>query len=485
MKISPIRLRGRRSAWLLGAPLLAAALLLLLQLGLGVPALAAGGDLDPSFGVDGQVTSTAFSSDGGGNPIAFQADGKIVVAGYVFNPVSDRSRFAVARFDADGTLDPTFGGDGTVRTVFRTGKGCYDSAKSVVVQSDQKIVAVGVSSCKRSAPVDAMPETDSLFALARYNGDGTLDTTFGDNGTVMTSFGDPAHCNAQAAGAALEPDGKIVAAGVAACAKGWDDSRFAVARYDTDGTLDTSFSDDGMVRTNFTPQYDKLADVAVQPDGKIVVAGTAAYWMVELPDALEERAALARYNLDGTLDSTFGGGDGKVTTSFHSRRCGGSNESYGLAIQPDGKIVEGGSAGCAASVGGLPHPRWALARYRPNGRLDPTFGGDGRVVTIFLAEEGADWMYAGVAIQPNGKIVAAGTTGRMNFRFTLARYRVNGRLDKTFGDDGRVRTVFECSWPGGASGLWDGLAIQADRKIVASGGGGCLSSFVMARYLPS
>ena len=484
MKIYPIRSRGRRSAWVLGTPLLAVGMLLLLQFGLGVPALAAGGDLDPSFGVDGQVTSTAFFLYGGGNPIALQADGKIVVAGYVLNPVGDRSRFAVARFDVDGTLDPSFGGDGIVRTVFRTGEECYESARSVVVQADGKIVAVGVSSCKRSAPVDAA-ETDSLFALARYNGDGTLDTTFGDNGTVMTSFGDPAHCNAQAEGAALEPDGKIVAAGVAACWKESDDSRFAVARYDTDGALDTSFSDDGMVKTNFTPQYDKLTDVAVQPDGKIVVSGTAAYWIVEIPDALEERAALARYNLDGTLDSTFGGGDGKVTTSFHSPRCGGSNESYGLAIQPDGKIVEGGSAGCAASIGGSPHPRWALARYRPNGTLDPTFGGDGRVVSIFLAEEGTDWMSGGVAIQPNGKIVAAGTTGRMTPRFTLARYRTNGQLDKTFGDDGKVRTIFDCSWPGGARGGWDGLAIQADRKIVATGGGGCLSSFVMARFLPS
>ena len=415
MKIYPIRSRGRRSAWVLGTPLLAVGMLLLLQFGLGVPALAAGGDLDPSFGVDGQVTSTAFFLYGGGNPIALQADGKIVVAGYVLNPVGDRSRFAVARFDVDGTLDPSFGGDGIVRTVFRTGEECYESARSVVVQADGKIVAVGVSSCKRSAPVDAA-ETDSLFALARYNGDGTLDTTFGDNGTVMTSFGDPAHCNAQAEGAALEPDGKIVAAGVAACWKESDDSRFAVARYDTDGALDTSFSDDGMVKTNFTPQYDKLTDVAVQPDGK---------------------------------------------------------------------IVEGGSAGCAASIGGSPHPRWALARYRPNGTLDPTFGGDGRVVSIFLAEEGTDWMSGGVAIQPNGKIVAAGTTGRMTPRFTLARYRTNGQLDKTFGDDGKVRTIFDCSWPGGARGGWDGLAIQADRKIVATGGGGCLSSFVMARFLPS
>lgn len=456
---------------------------LLLQFALVVPALAAGGDLDPSFGIRGQVTSTVFSSDGGGNPIAFQADGKILVAGSVpRNPDWTWWRFAVARFDVDGNLDPTFGGDGIVRTIFRAGTKCRDEAVSLVVQSDQKIVAVGTSSCERTEP--GAGEADSLFASARYDADGTLDATFGDNGTVLTSFGDPARCNAQATAAALEPDGRIVAAGTAGCVEAGLDSRFAVARYDTDGALDTSFSDDGLVRTNFTPQFDKLTDVAVQPDGRIVAGGTAAYWMVEIPDALESRAALARYDLDGTLDTTFGG-DGKVTTSFHSRLCGGSNESYGLAIQPDGKIVEGGSAGCAASIGGLPHPRWALARYRPNGRLDPTFGRGGRVVSIFLAEEGADWMSGGIAIQPNGKIVAAGSTGRMNPHFTLARYRANGTLGREFGDDGVVRTVFDCSHPGGGSGSWNGLAIQADRKIVATGGGGCLRSFVMARFLPS
>ena len=356
----------------------------------GVLAVTAGGRLDPAFGVGGLVTGTAIFLQSGGDPVAFQADGKIVVAGYVLR-AGDREGFAVARFDIDGTLDPTFAGDGTVSTSFRTGKGCDGVARSVVVQSDGKIVAAGRSSCKRSMS----------FALARYRGDGSLDPTFGGDGTVMTSFGDPAYCNAQAQAAALEPDGKIVAAGVAACTKGGglgDEAHFAIARYDPDGTLDASFSHDGMVRTRFTPQVDILTDVAVQPDGKIVAAGTAAYWIVEIPDALEERAALARYDLDGTLDKTFGGGDGKVMTSFHSPRCGGSNESYGLALQPDGKIVEGGSAGCAATVGGSPHPRWALARFGPNGRLDPTFGGDGRVVTIFAAEEGGDWMWGGIAI---------------------------------------------------------------------------------------
>ncbi len=441
----------------------------------------AAGDLDPAFGAGGHVTSSAFFDMGGGNPIALQTDGKILVAGYVL-AADGRARFAIARFGGDGSPDPSFGGDGTVSTTFRTGETCEEVARSVLVQEDARILAVGTSSCERSA-ADASGR-DAWFAVARYEPDGTPDATFGDEGAVLTSFGDPDRCNAQAVAAALTPGGEIVAGGTASCRKAGLDSRFAVARYTADGTLDTGFGGDGKVRTNLTSQFDHLTDVVVQPDGKLVAGGTAALWVVEIPDALESRAALVRYEPDGRLDATFGGGDGKVMTSFRSRTCPGSNESYGLAIQPDGKILEGGSAACAAAPDGVPHPRWALARYRPSGRLDRTFGRDGRVVTIFAEETATDWMYGGLAIQANGKIVAAGTAGRWNGRFTLARYRPSGRLDPRFGADGKVQSSFGAA-PRCGRGLWDGLAIQPDGRTVVSGGGGCLSSFVMARYLPS
>lgn len=440
-------------------------------------ALAAGGDLDPTFGDGGLVASTEFFEGlAGGSRIAFQPDGRIVVAGYLY-PGEEHTVFAVARFEVSGLPDPTFSGDGIASTTFHADEGCDEEARSVVVQADGRIVAVGVSSCPSPGG------GDGTFAIARYGEDGAPDPTFGDNGTVMTGFGDPEDCSAHAESVALDPQGAIVVAGTMDCTKAGIDSRFAIARYATDGSLDSSFSDDGRVTTNFTPQYDKASDVAVQSDGKVVVSGTAAYWIVEIPDALPSRAALVRYELDGTLDPTFGG-DGRVMTSFRSRRCPGSNESYGLAIQPDGMIVEGGSAACAAEARGVPHPRWALARYRPDGTLDPAFGGDGRVVSIFSDITWGDWMSAGIAIQSDGKIVAAGSTCRSNPRFALARYRPSGRLDRAFGDDGRVRTVFGTG-RGCAQGGWGGLGIQGDGKIVVSGGGGCLKAFAMARFLPS
>jgi uncharacterized delta-60 repeat protein len=440
MKISPIRLRGRRSAWLLGALLLAIGMLLL-QFGLAGAALAAAGDLDPSFGTGGKVTTQLMSE---GNDIAFQADGKIVVAGGL------DARYAVARFRTGGSLDPTFATDGVATGLFRG----YGQANAALVQPDGKIVAIGFA---RVAP----------FVLARFNADGTLDASFDENGKVQTSLG--AKCtSAGALDGALAPDGKIVVAGYA-CEK------FAVARYNTDGTLDTSFSGDGIARTSVQKGLfeGKVAGVVVQPDGKIVIAGSATYYCP--PDGeCDSDFALFRFDVDGTLDATFGGGDGKVTTKFTSPRCGGPGEARALALQPDGKIVVGGDAGCGDTAGG-----WglvfALARYLPDGTLDPAFGGDGRVT-------GFSWNISyifGLAIQADGRIVASGWDAMTTGKFAVIRLRSGGHLDKTFGTGGMVLTSK-------SDGLAEDVAIQTDGKIVATGfTTGKIGGFALVRYLSS
>ncbi|HET6771374.1 MAG TPA: delta-60 repeat domain-containing protein [Actinomycetota bacterium] len=408
------------------------------------PAAAPPGDLDTTFDGDGKVTT-----DFAGNPdnafaVALQGDGKIVAAGETL--VSGTTDFALARYNTDGSLDTTFGGDGKVTTDFAAGG---DSASAVAIQGDGKIVAAGF----------AIVSGNNDFALARYNTDGSLDTTFGGDlpfpvpgdGKVTTDFAgsqDLAH------GVAIRADGKIVAAGQARVS-GSDD--FALARYNTDGSLDTTFGGDGKVTTDFAGGSDLAHGVAIQADGKIVAAGEAL-----VSGTLD--FALARYNTDGSLDTTFDG-DGKVTTDF----AGDFDVALAVAIQGDGKIVAAGGA----VVAGFD---FALARYNTDGSLDPAFGGDGKVTTDF---GGFDDAFA-VAIQGDGKIVAAGSaTVSATADFALARYKTDGSLDTIFSGDGKVTTDFA-----GSSDQASAVAIQANGRIVAAGGTFISGNFdfALARY---
>jgi uncharacterized delta-60 repeat protein len=330
---------------------------------LGVPVQAAPGDLDPSFGEGGKVTTDVGPGSEMAAAIAIQADGKIVVAGRG-GPFSD---FVLARYNTDGNLDPSFGIGGQVTTDFG---GNNDAASGVAIQADGKIVAAG----------SAAPESSCCqFALARYNTDGSLDPSFGTGGQVTTDFGGLD----EASGVAIQADGKIVVAG-----RGGPSSDFALARYNADGTLDPSFGTGGQVTTDFGGFGDAANGVAIQTDGKIVAAGTGF--------------ALARYNTDGSLDPSFGTG-GQVTTR-------GGDDAFGIAIQSDGKIVAAGFISFDFNQD------FALARYNVDGSLD------GMVTTDFGDRSGD--VAEAVAIQADGKIVAAGGAGPCSppCKFALARY---------------------------------------------------------------
>jgi len=207
---------------------------------------AAPGDLDPTFGGTGKVI-TPFDGFALGLSVAVQADGNLVVAGYAFNG-SDYD-FALVRYNTDGSLDTSFNGTGKVTPAIGSGN---DVGHCVAVQSDGKIVAAGTAS--------------GNFALVRYNANGSLDTTFNGTGITTTDFGgaDGAH------GVKFQNDGKIVAAGQA-----FSNGDFALARYNTDGSVDTSFGSAGKVTTDFDGGGDVGFGMALQSDGKIVVAGYA------------------------------------------------------------------------------------------------------------------------------------------------------------------------------------------------------------------
>jgi uncharacterized delta-60 repeat protein len=273
------------------------------------------------------------------------------------------------------------------------------AANSIAIQTDGKIVAA--SSPKLSE-----------FLIARFNMDGSPDTSFDGDGVVTTSLGS---LGASAESVAIQPNGKIVAVGTAPAGNG----DFAVVRYNTNGSLDTSFDSDGIV-TTFIDSDDYARDVAIQPDGKILVAGCTS----SLYDFDCNQFALARYNANGSLDTTFDS-DGKVATFF-------STQSYvpaylgSVAIQADGKILAAGRSKNGSNFD------FTLVRYNPNGSLDATFGSGGKTTADFTS---SDDLAFGMALDKVGRAVVV---GRADTKFAIARFRVGpnrGRFD--FDGDGK------------------------------------------------
>ncbi|MGW0707064.1 calcium-binding protein [Streptomyces sp. NPDC002643] len=394
-------------------------------------AFAAPGDLDPAFGTGGKVTITT-PSYAEGEDVAVQPDGKIVSVGWEQDPNNLDAEFAVVRHNPDGSRDTSFGGgNGEVLTDFEGGD---DLAQGVAVQPDGKIVVVG-----RHQETDDEFAGCCWFTVARYNADGTTDTTFGGgDGWVSPGLAGGAE---DAAGVAVQPDGKIVAGARAG-------GEFAVVRYLTDGTPDSSFGGDGVVTTSLSddPAVGATArDLALQTDGKIVMVGDVGRTSFDF--------ALVRYHPDGSLDTTFGG-DGKVTTDL-----GGYNWGETVAVQSTGKIVAAGPTG----------GRFTLVRYNLDGSLDSGFGSGGVATTEF---DSGSSVYD-VALQPDDRIVAGGTAGG---DFALARFHANGGLDTGFGTGGRTTTDF------GTGDRVTSLALQSDGKVVAHGGNSD-GLRALARYL--
>jgi uncharacterized delta-60 repeat protein len=423
--------------------LLCVAGLLSWQLALAAPAHANPGDLDPSFGTSGKVIATDLP--GPAFALVVQADGKLVVAWWA--PGEGFGSFGLARYSPNGTLDPSFGTGGIVTTSFGTG-GARPFA--LVVQADGKLVAAGFA---------AIGTSD--FALARYNPDGTLDSGFGTGGLVTTDF---AATNDQAVGLIVQADGKLVAAGSTDVIPGG--SNFALARYNPNGTLDARFGTGGKVTTDFAGDVDVANALAVQANGRLVVAGVS-----NTPGVANADFALVRYRSNGNLDRSFGRG-GKVTTDVASI----NERALALAVQADGALVAAGVTGEAGSS--QTGADFALVRYRSNGNLDQSFGTGGKVTTDFTGSSGGDQANA-LVVQADGKLVAAGFAGGPEGTdFALARYNPDGSLDPSFGTAGRVTTDFT-----GDVDIANALAVQADGKLVAAGFANPGAVVALARYL--
>jgi uncharacterized delta-60 repeat protein len=405
--------------------------------------------MDTSFGDEGIEIVTMGSINNFCHSLALQADGKIVAAGLYQDSVFE---FALARFNENGSLDSSFGSDGTIITAINSGP---FGASSVAIQVDGKIVAAG---SKWYNP----PSTAQDFTVIRYNYNGTLDSSFGTNAIAITDLGG----YDVPAAIAIQADGKIIVAGGTSI-------DFAIVRYNTDGSLDSSFGIDGKSINDFYSWSDAAGAIALEVDGKILEAGT----VTTLSDV---DFGLIQYNTDGTLDSTFGS-NGKLTADFDSR----NDQLHSLAIQPDGKIIAAGASWKYLDT--VFGPDFAIARFYANGAPDSSFGTDGRVITsIDGYQDGFDIAYS-VALQPDGKIILAGST-RSNIQdpgyedFALVRYNPDGSLDSSFGVNGQLVTVVSQY-----TDIAYSMIYQPDGKIVLGGtapfGQNLYPGFALARYV--
>jgi uncharacterized delta-60 repeat protein len=378
------------------------------------------GSLDQAFGNGGKVLTDVGGQGDFIAALALQSDGKIVAAGFSFT--DNIFDFSVARYNANGTLDNTFGNGGKVLTDFQNND---DEAFALVIQPDGKIVLAGYT---------ADSNFDLDFALVRYNTDGSLDNSFGTAGKVITDF---SGSDDQGFSLLRQADGKLIAAGAAINSQTFE-SEFALARFNGDGSLDGSFGKGGKTTTVFE-EGSGISSIVLLPGGKIIAAGYAFTVHEDLrPNHGEVTGdfALAKYNSDGSLDESFGEA-GKVTSDFF----GEDDAIHAIALQADGKIIAAGSAvedhrdesralnpaktGSLLNIGRptdgeLDPSAFALARYLADGSLDESFGGDGKV-SAEIAHD-VNIAYA-VAIQGDGRIVAAGRAGSfLHPDFGVARF---------------------------------------------------------------
>jgi uncharacterized delta-60 repeat protein len=386
----------------------------------GQPSLAGGsGSPCGSFSGDGRV-KVGFRGAYDfvrGRDVAMTSSGKVVMVAAL--ETSAKTIFGVVRVRANGSPDLSFSKNGRRTTSF-TGQ---DVPRRVILRGGGRILAGG--------------SAGDALGLAAYLRDGSSDATFGGNGKVVTDVsGGPD----QILDLRVEPDGKILAAGMAG-------DQFAVVRYLPTGALDPAFGDEGIVVT--TDGFEGEAEsVRLQPDGKLLAVGTS-----EPNEDSVLGLAVSRFDVDGSLDESFGGGDGRVTTFLRDPEV---TRAYAVIVQPDGRIVAGGR-----SFGEGDYARFVVARYLPDGTLDDSFA-DGGVNEHFLQP-----YYSSVytlAQQADGRIVAAGWTDRLGSpdALAVARYTPSGELDETFSKNGKTYLAY-----GRASAAAYGVVVRDDRIIAA------------------
>ena len=465
------------------------------------------GTLDPTWATAsplgaGKVITSLTSGEDKAYAIALQPDGKLLVAGECFAAVAGGgSRFCALRYNANGTLDTSFGSAGFVITAI--GNNDLDRARSIVLQLDRKIVLAG--RCD-TGPVSNRGTIYDLCA-ARYLPNGALDTTFGTDGKVITKVGVKNYADDPElpVAVAVQPDGKLVLAsschfdGVDEENMPFSDIRLCTLRYHANGTLDLSFGAGGSVLTKLgnRPSAAFFAGLVVQQDGTLV-AGSSCFFSPAQTGIGTQRFCATRYLANGTPDLNFGGtGTGRIYVPTTSEIY----EARAIAVQADGKLLLAGS--CIAPGITATSPGTCIVRLNDDGTVDMRFGGiaagsagnrDGEFITPVGAAVNStfDEYATAVSLQPDGKLLLAGrcvkttysgpNTATQAINFCVSRHHSNGALDASFGTAGKVSTQM------GSAGVPYARAaiLQSDGKLLVAGdcspSNAANNEFCAARY---
>ena len=401
--------------------------------------------IDQTFGTAGVAIGNYSLNQSYGNDIFVQPDNKIVQVSSLSDGLM---RFGAIRYKSNGQLDSTFGTNGKVIISIGNGES-YSNAG--LIQPDGKIIVAGT----------AYNGSDMDFALVRLNSDGSLDNSFGTNGKLITPVGlGYDYINSLA----IQPDGKIVAVGSAAPDSSFIPA-FAIVRYNNNGSIDNTFGNNGKIISHMghlitylgnvyygVYSYEYANAVIIQPDGKIIVGGDSYthtgcydyYGGVYCNPAF----AMVRYNSNGTVDNSFGN-NGKVVDSVSLLYCSAA------ILQSDGKILVTGYGGWATNG-------FITNRYNSDGNLDNSFGVNGKAITV-IGQNNQSYA-SSIYYQPDGKILVAGNTNFNTIHdFVVVRYNANGIPDNSFSNTGiavfHVGSQGSYDWP-------TGLALQGNKIIV-------------------
>jgi uncharacterized delta-60 repeat protein len=387
--------------------------------------LAQAGTLDTSFGTNGK-SLICYDTTVIPNSSILQADGKIIVVGLKYPDTN-----FVSQINSDGSLDATFGTNGISTFITNTSTEVNAYCFASAIQNDGKIILVGEFR-NNLGEINVM--------VLRYNTTGTFDSAFGTNGKLNLDLGTQ-HDFAYAV--KVQTDGKILVGGSTGSVNGG----FSLIRLDSNGNLDPGFGIGGKVMTVFTTgNQSEINALEILPDGKILAGGTRVNG--------SQNIALAKYNTDGSLDTSFGIG-GKVETVIS---FGVSDNLNNIKTLPDGSIV---AQGIYNPTGNINDGGNFLLKYLSNGSLDTNFGTNGVILNL------GEFSGFGLAIQSDNKIIVSGASAGI---FIVARYLENGSYDTSFNSTGKLTTQFIPSNNNNTTTCYStSVLIQTDNKIVASG----------------